>query len=95
MVDAERGMALFAKHASGAAVGGLVETLVAVWIEGIWVHGNLKRRRDLPRLRTAGRHRDTETEEERIFWGMLLVRFRLDAESYKGNGTAANTVLSS
>jgi len=33
VVDAERGMALFAKHAAGAAVGGLVETLVAVGID--------------------------------------------------------------
>ena len=32
--DAERGMARFAEHGAGAAVGELAETLVAVWIEG-------------------------------------------------------------
>ena len=43
VMDAERGMAFFAEHAAGAAVGGLVETLVAVGIGGVWVHGNLER----------------------------------------------------
>ena len=35
VVDAERIMALFAKHAAGTAVGELAETLAAVWIDWI------------------------------------------------------------
>jgi len=35
VVDAERGVALFAKHAAGAAVGSLTKTLVAIWIKRI------------------------------------------------------------
>jgi hypothetical protein len=35
VVDAERGMAVFAEHAAEAAIGGLEETLVAVGIERI------------------------------------------------------------
>jgi len=38
VVDAERGMAFLAKHAAGAAVGGLAKTLVAVWIERVSLH---------------------------------------------------------
>jgi len=33
--DAESGMALFTEHATGAAIGELTETLVAVWIERV------------------------------------------------------------
>jgi len=43
VVDAERGMALLAKHAAGTAVGGLAETPVAAGIVGVWIHGNLKK----------------------------------------------------
>ena len=35
VVDAERGMSLFAKHAAGAAIGELANTLVAVRIGGV------------------------------------------------------------
>ena len=46
--DAKGGMAIFAEHAAGAAVGELAETLVAVWIGGIWVHWKPQERMDLP-----------------------------------------------
>ncbi len=41
VMNAERGMVLFAKHAAGAAIGELADTLVAVEIVGIWLHWNL------------------------------------------------------
>jgi len=43
VVDAERGMALLAKHAAGTAVGGLAETPVAAGTVGVWIHWNLKK----------------------------------------------------
>ncbi len=89
VMNAERGMVLFAKHAAGAAIGELATTLVGVGIGGVWLHWNLGKNGFAPPHNggQAQRHREHGGKScRKTFQGMLLrgALLRLGVELYPG-----------